>query len=160
MSLRAFILPGLSLVWYSPISLIKCMCALIIFVVYFYSERTALSEIFYFMRGLFLQQKIAALQRSVARDFGEISQIRLQFFSDKTLESNIKVYHKKAPDYAPFSVMITWTSSYYNIVVFKKFLWRWICKQTAPHVTNEWGISGFILRVSDKYYVTLLLICG
>ena len=107
MSLRAFILPGLSLVWYSPISLIKCMFALIIFVVYFYSERTALSEIFYFMCGLFLQQKIAALQRSVARDFGEISQIRLQFFSDKTLESNIKVYHKKFPDYAPFSVMIT-----------------------------------------------------
>ena len=42
----------------------------------------------------------AALQRSVAQDFGGVSQIRLNFlfflfFWGKTLERNIMVYHKK-----------------------------------------------------------------
>ena len=48
--------------------------------VYFYSERPLLSKIFYSMCGLFLYRKTAALQRSVARGFGGVSQIMLLFF--------------------------------------------------------------------------------
>ena len=50
----------------------------------------------------------AALQRSVARDFGGVSQIRLHFlFLGKTLERNIMVYHKKVSDHTTFTLMIT-----------------------------------------------------
>ena len=48
------ILPGLSLVWYSPILLIKSICAFLISVVCFYSVRPSLSEIFYLIFDLFL----------------------------------------------------------------------------------------------------------
>ena len=77
--------------------------------VYFYSERPLLSKIFYSMCGLFLYRKTAALQRSVARGFGGVSQIMLLFFFFfyKTLESNIMVYHKEVSDYTTFTLMIT-----------------------------------------------------
>ena len=39
---------------------------------YFYNERPLLSKIFYSMCGLFLWRKTAALQMSVARDFGGV----------------------------------------------------------------------------------------
>ena len=48
------LLPGLFLVWYSPIFLIKSIYAFILSVVYFYSERSTLSKIFYYMCCLFL----------------------------------------------------------------------------------------------------------
>ena len=72
----------------------------ILSVVYFHSEKPPLSKIYYSICGLFLQQETAALQRSVARDFGGVSRIRLFFlcfcfFFCKTLGSNIMVYTKK-----------------------------------------------------------------
>ena len=48
------ILPGLSLVWYSPILLIESVCEFLLSVVYFYSEGPPLSKIFYSMCGQFL----------------------------------------------------------------------------------------------------------
>ena len=69
--------PGLTLVWYSSILLIKSICEFILSVVYCYSERPPLSKIFYYMSGLFLSRNTAALHRSVARDFSGVSQLRL-----------------------------------------------------------------------------------
>ena len=69
--------PGLTLVWYSSILLMKSICEFILSAVYCYSERPPLSKIFYYMTGLFLQGNTAALHRSVARDFSEVSQLRL-----------------------------------------------------------------------------------
>ena len=64
--------------------------------------------------------KDAALQRSVARDSGGVSQIKVafSFFSflfgvgkgggggGKTLERNIMAYHKKVSHYTTFTLMI------------------------------------------------------
>ena len=49
----------------------------ILSVLYFCSERPPLSKVFYSMCGLFLSRKTATLQRSVARDFGVVSQTKL-----------------------------------------------------------------------------------
>ena len=94
-------LPGLTLVWFSPILIINFICAFILYVVYFYSERPPLSAIFYFMFGTFLQRKTATIQNilfyvwsiSISKDrhfaeecsqnFGGVSQIRMQFFQTK-----------------------------------------------------------------------------
>ena len=72
------------------------------------------------MRGLFLKRKTADLQRSVARDFAGVGQIRLYFLFSffggrgfeegggrKTLERNIMVYHKKVSHYTTFILTIT-----------------------------------------------------
>ena len=45
---------SLGLVWYSPILFFKSICVFILYVVYFYSERPPLYEIFHFIFGLFL----------------------------------------------------------------------------------------------------------
>ena len=42
---------------------------------------------------------------SLARDFGGVNHLRLQ--RNTTLQSNIFVYYRKVPDYAPSTVMIT-----------------------------------------------------
>ena len=58
-----------------------------------------------------------AFQKRVAEYFVGVTQIRLLpffFFVNKTSEINIMVYHKKVPDYAPFTVMITNSSRYFN----------------------------------------------
>ena len=52
----------LSLVWYSPILLIKSICVFILSVVFFYSKRVPLSNMFHFIFGLFLWRKIAVVQ--------------------------------------------------------------------------------------------------
>ena len=47
----------------------------------------------------------AALQRSAAKDFAGVSQIRLHFlFFGKTLERNIMVYDKKVSHYTSFTL--------------------------------------------------------
>ena len=54
----------------------------------------------------FKQRKTTALQRSVARDSGGISEIRLQFFLVKASESSIIVYQMKVSDCAPSTVLL------------------------------------------------------
>ena len=80
-----------SFVCYSPILLIKSICAFILYVVYAYSERPSLSKILYFIFGLFLKgktttskifysmcflfqwRKTATLQKSVAKTMAKLA---------------------------------------------------------------------------------------
>ena len=52
-------------------------------------------------------EKNVTLKRNVAQNIGGVRHTRLQIFPDKTLESNITVYQKTVPDYAPSVVIIT-----------------------------------------------------
>ena len=66
--------PYMHLYYLWSISIVKVRGYLKYFILcllYFYSERPPLSKIFYSMCGL--------LERNVTRDFGRVSQIRLQF---------------------------------------------------------------------------------
>ena len=89
-------------------------CQFILSVIYFYSERPPLSIIFYSMCGLFPQRMTATLQRSVTRDFGGVSQIRLHFLFwgeggrvKHWKQRNIMVYRKKVSHCTTFTLMIT-----------------------------------------------------
>ena len=81
----------------------------------FYSERPLLFKIFY---SIYMSISIARsevnFQRSVAWDFGGVSQIKpnnaafiLFSFFCQTLESNTMVYHKKVSNYRTFTLIIT-----------------------------------------------------
>ena len=97
----------------------------------------------------------AALQRSVARYFGGLSQIILDFFSEK----NIRKY------YYDLLQESTWLRAfYYNdnmnfyVLIFKTFpflkIFVTLVVQTNWCTCGEWmGNFGFILRVCDKQCV-------
>ena len=89
----------------STILLLKSIFVFMLSVDHFSSKRPSLSEIFYSVLGLFLwrksdviqnilyyvwsisvARKIATLHRSVVRNFGGISQIRLQFFPRQNIK--------------------------------------------------------------------------
>ena len=144
-----------------PLSKISIPC-----VVYFYSERPQLPKIFCSMRGLFLWRETVALQRSVARDFGGVSQIKLHVFSFRQdMRKGYIVYHKKVSDYASLTVMITLSFRFLNIAIFKTFVTLGI--QTNWSTCDEWiEIFGFYtpcLRYKTCHvsacFICLVVIC-
>ena len=81
------ILTGLSLFRCSPMLLIKPYMHLYYFilsVVYFYSERPPLSKYFILCVVCFYSERSALLQRSVARDFGGVSQFYFFYRKNST----------------------------------------------------------------------------
>ena len=104
------------LVWYSPILLIKSICAFILSVVSFYSERPLLSKnILFYVWSISIAKDHRFAEKCSPRLF-LCSSLFFLFFG-KTLGSNIMVYHKKVSDYTTFTLMITWSFRYFNFTL-------------------------------------------
>ena len=124
----------------------------ILSVVYFYSERPPLSKYFILCVVYFYSERPPLLQRSVAREFGGVSQIF--FFFRK------KLYFRKLcfglPQESPWLRSLycndTWTLRYYSISILSILkLFVTLGVQTSWSTCGEWiGNFGFYTTVCDK----------
>ena len=128
----------LSLVWYSPILLIKSIYAFILSVVYFYSERPSLFKIVYSLCVLYLLQNAAILQRCVAQDFGEISQLSSHDFPRQNIRKQYYGFPQESPCLRTFCFHDNVSKYYYFLILSFLKLFVVLVAQTNWPTCGQW----------------------